>query len=103
MRKEIILFTILIFFIGIIFVGAQQEKDLETGPGTEVIKVGGVKVLAPKGAKVRQEQGRIIVEDLAEYVGRRFEQMDKRLLELEKKQSELEKKIEELKLAVSSK
>jgi hypothetical protein len=59
------------------------------GSGLEVIKTGGLNILAPKGSKIRRRGSLIILEDPAEYLSRKFDDIDKRLSAIEKNQQEL--------------
>ena len=59
------------------------------GSGLEVIKVGGLNILAPKGSKIRRRGSLIILEDPAEYLSRKFDDIDKRFSVLENNQHEM--------------
>lgn len=73
---------------------AQKEK---IGPGMEVIQIGEVNIIAPKGTRVKKEGSQVVFEDLGEYLGRRFDEVERRFARIEVQQEELKKELEEIK------
>ncbi|MBN1912872.1 MAG: hypothetical protein JW788_00575 [Candidatus Omnitrophica bacterium] len=66
------------------------------GPGMEIVDLNGMKIIAPKGAKIRREANRIFFEDTGEYLARRFDEMEKRFALTDEKIEELRKEIIQL-------
>ena len=93
----ILIFAFVISPFIFIFVQANDTKDVP--PGMEIIKIGGgsSRILAPKGLKVREEFGVIIMEDTKEYLARRFLEMEERLAKIAVKEKNLKKGAGELK------
>jgi hypothetical protein len=75
-----------------------REKDFKLGPGMEVITVRGVNVVAPVGTRVEDKGSWIKIEDLGEFLGRKFSGIETRLRGAEKKQKELSEELEQLKI-----
>lgn len=73
------------------------EGKFKLGPGMEVIKFGEVNIVAPKGTRVQKEGSQIVYEDIGEYIGRRFYEIEKHLEQIEVKQEGLEIEIGQLK------
>lgn len=88
--------TIILICLPLIAFAEEYEKE-QVPDGMELIQAGTVRILVPKGARVKREGSLIIVEDLGEYVGRKFLEMEERFAKFEEKEEELRKEIEELK------
>jgi len=108
MEKAKFLLAAFILALSVISVFAQEETqeytnqtNMDVGPGMEVIKHGNVNVIVPKGAKVREEGGKLTIEDIGDYTGRKFEETDQRLAAIEETQQELREKIEQLTQAIA--
>lgn len=103
MQKAKILF-IFVFIFSAVFTYAQEDKNKETlthPAELDVIKVGVMNVVVPKGAKVIQDGNKIIVEGLDEYASRKFIELEERFREFKMRHEELEKKVEELEKALA--
>ncbi|MFH0827172.1 MAG: hypothetical protein V1923_04745 [Candidatus Omnitrophota bacterium] len=66
-----------------------REKDFKLGPGMEVISLKGTNIVAPKGTRAFDMGSWIKVEDLGEFLGRRFNEMQTRLNQLAQQQEQL--------------
>lgn len=91
--------TIILICLPLIAFAEEYEKE-QVPDGMELIQAGTVRILVPKGARVKREGSLIIVEDLGEYVGRKFLEMEERFAKFEEKEEERRKEIEELKKAL---
>jgi len=101
--KRINLLVIFIFFSSILLVYAQEyekEEVMEPPQGMEILKVGNLNLMVPKGAQVRKKGSLIIVESTSEYVARKFLNVEERLAEIEAGQEDFRKEIMELKAAL---
>jgi hypothetical protein len=74
-----------------------REKNFKLGAGMEVINIGGVNIVAPKGTKVEDKGSWIKVEDLGEFLGRRFYETENRLEQIEKQQELITKELKQIK------
>jgi len=102
MKKIMPFLLVLIFILTITFIYAQED-EYEAPPGMEIKKVGNLKLVVPKGAKVEEAGGGglLMMESTSEYASRKFLEMEERFEKIEKYQEELKKEIEQLKEAVS--
>jgi hypothetical protein len=73
---------------------ASKEAGALPGPGMEVVPVGGLNILVPKGMHIRKEGSQIIFEDIGEYLGRRLQALEDRVRGLEETQRDMERKIQ---------
>ncbi len=73
------------------------KSNVEVAPGMGVTKMGAVSIVGPKDIKVQKQEGRVISEDPAAYMGRKFEAIESRLDKIEQQQEELKKELEQLK------
>jgi len=71
------------------------------GPGMEVIKIDQVNIIAPKGTRVRKEGSQVVFEDLGEYLGRKFDEIEQRFSQIEASQEELKKQMEEIRQGIN--
>jgi sulfur relay (sulfurtransferase) DsrF/TusC family protein len=92
-----IFFSGFIIMLSFAFVFAQEDKEEKVPAGMEVLKVGATNVLVPAGTKITKKDGLIILENTAEYTGRRIYVVEKELAEMKAKQEELVKEVERLK------
>jgi flagellar capping protein FliD len=84
--------------------GKKVEQDkIRVGAGMELTQFGGLNIIAPKGTKIYKEGSQILYEDLGEFLGRKFDEIDNRLGQIEKKQEELKSQLEELKKSLEAK
>lgn len=92
---------LILFFIFSALSGYAQENEIgertELSPGVEVIKVGPTNIIVPKGATVTKKDGMLLIEDIGQYTGRRFEAVEERLSQIEATQEDLRKELEGLK------
>jgi len=91
--KKIYIFSILILsFFGTFLGLAEENSSLTFAPGMESIEIGpGVSRLAPEGMEKYEHKGLIILEDIDEYIVRRFHEVEKRLGKLEEEVEKLKK------------
>lgn len=90
-----ILILVLAFSAALI---AAEDKNKEIPPGMELVLVkDNYKLLVPEGAKIRKEGAVFILENIDEYVARRFHDMEERIVRIEAKEDGLKKEIERLK------
>lgn len=69
----------------------------EIPSGMEEIEVsGGYRIIVPKGAKTRKIGAQLMIEGDAEYMARRFEEMDQEILRLKESVNNLQDRIEQL-------
>ena len=77
---------------------AAEDKNKEVPPGMELVLVkDNYKLLVPEGAKIRKEGAVFILENIDEYVARRFHDMEERIVRIEAEEDGLKKEIERLK------
>jgi hypothetical protein len=95
MRKVILAILISLLYLYPTIV-VSQSKDTEVPPGMEIIQIGKVNVLVPKGIKVRKEGGLVILENIRDYVARRLLDMEERLAEIKARQEKLRGEVEDL-------
>jgi len=74
-----------------------NKAKFELGPGMEIIKVGEINIVAPKGTRVHKVGSHVIFEDIGEYLGRKFDELDKRLEKIELQQGQLKDELGQLK------
>lgn len=72
---------------------APQESGAIPGPGMEVVPVGGLNIIGPKGMRIRKEGSQIIFEDIGEYLGRRLQGLEDKVRVLEEAQRDMDLKI----------
>jgi len=92
-------FFILIFISALSTVSiAAEDKEKEVPVGMELVLIkDNYKLLIPKGAKIRKEGAVFIIENIDEYVARRFHDMEGRIAKIEAEEKGLKKEIEQLK------
>ena len=96
--RKIHLFLILIFVFSAVFIIiAKAEEKEEVPPGMEIIEIGNVRHIVPKGTKIRKDGGVITLEGHNEYMARRFSDIEERLAEVEAKEERLREEVEQLK------
>lgn len=64
-------------------------------PGMEIISVDGLRILAPKGLRVRKEGSHIQYEDTGEYLARRFDEHDQAIAAVQSQVNELTQELRE--------
>ena len=90
-----ILILILAFSAALI---AAEDKKKEVPVGMELVSVkDNYKLLVPEGTKIRKEGAIFILENINEYVARRFHDMEEHIVRIETTEEELKKEIEQLK------
>jgi septal ring factor EnvC (AmiA/AmiB activator) len=98
-NRYIIFLSIFALIFCAVYLYAQDievRKGLQIKPGMEIVKMGDAEVVVPKGATVTKQDGMIVVEDIAQYVGRRFELVEGRLSKLDTRQEGLRKEVKQL-------
>ncbi len=73
-----------------------REKDFKLGPGMEVIRIKGTNIVTPKGTRAFDMGSWIKVEDLGEFLGRRFDEIQTRLQQLKEEQEQLGQELKEI-------
>lgn len=94
-KKAIILFLAFIFIFALFAKLSRTEDRLEVPAGMEVINVGGVRYIAPKGSKVKESGGVVTIEGHNEYMARKLSGIEERL-------SAIEEYIEKLQEAINA-
>jgi len=69
-------------------VQAQESKDIP--PGMELRRVNDVNLVLPKGVRVTERDGLIIIEPLETYVARRMQELEALVQELRQRLEKLE-------------
>jgi len=90
-KKVIVLFLVLIFVFTLFIKLSKTEDKLDIPPGMEVINVGGVRYIAPKGSKVKESGGVVTIEGHNEYLARKLSGIEERLSAIEEDIKELKK------------
>ena len=93
--KKIILIIVFLFLASFAF-GEESEKD-KVPQGMEILQVGKTELLVPAGTKMTKKDGLIVMENTAEYSGRRIAVMEEELAALKSRQAKLEEEVEMLK------
>lgn len=78
---------------------AQDDKsgvEIEVPTGMELRKIGPVNVVVPKGTEVRDEGGVIFLENTAQYMSRKFTEMENLFNKLQAGQEKLKEELEQL-------
>ena len=79
--------------------GAHSSPEIPSG--MELISVGGIRMIVPKGTKVGKKGSLLIMEGTDEFAARRFEEMNTRLETMEANQKDLGKTVDDLKREIS--
>ena len=82
---------VVVLCIGFLFsfpVRAQESKDIP--PGMELRRVNDVNLVLPKGVRVTERDGLIIIEPLETYVARRMQELEALVQELRQRLEKLE-------------
>lgn len=97
MRKKIMFLLLTLVFIFYTDPVCAQD-DIEVPAGMEIRKIGDLKIVVPKGAKVEKggKGGPIFVESMSEYTSRKLVEIEERLDEAIENQSRLQDDIESL-------
>lgn len=77
------------------FAIAEEEEGIPQG--MELIEIENVKVLFPKGSKIRKHGNLMVVEGISSYSARRFVELEERLAELKAKDEQLKQELKQLK------
>ncbi|MBN3038526.1 MAG: hypothetical protein JW869_03815 [Candidatus Omnitrophica bacterium] len=96
MKKTIFCILVVSLFCPLAMAGADDEK-IKIGPGMELLQIGTVRVIVPKGTKYEDKGSKVEVEGIGEYVGRRFLEMEERFAALEAKEEALKEEVARLK------
>jgi hypothetical protein len=72
------------------------KTNVNIGPGMEAITRGATTILVPKDMIVTKEKGRITKEDIAAYLGRKFDEIESRFNKIELNQEELKQELQQL-------
>jgi hypothetical protein len=96
--KRISFFILILILVFSTVLIAAEDKNKEVPVGMELVLIkDNYKLLVPKGAKIRKEGAVFILENIDEYVARRFYDMEERIVRIEAKEEGLKKEIEQLK------
>jgi hypothetical protein len=74
-----------------------DTQKFKVGPGMEIIKIKGANIIVPKDTRVYRQGSQIIYEDIGEYLGRRFEELEKRIQAIENGQSKIKEELKKIK------
>jgi hypothetical protein len=74
-----------------------DPQKFKVGPGMEITKVKGANIIAPKDTRVYKQGSQIIYEDIGEYLGRRFDELEKRIQAIENEQSKMKEELKKIK------
>jgi hypothetical protein len=80
-----------------------QADDEKAPPGMEIISIGNVNHIVPKGTKVRKKDGVVTFEGRFEYISRKFNEVEEKISALKEENKILETKFEDLKKSIDSK
>ena len=75
---------------------AKNDDTQPLSPGMEVKNVGGINVIVPQGTRVHKEGSQIVYEDLGEYLGRRFHELEQLVFVMQKEISRQSAQLEAL-------
>lgn len=92
----------IVLALGLICLSLQAD-DKKAPPGMEIISIGNVDYVVPKGTKIKKKDGVISLEGRFEYTARRFSEVEEKISALEEKNQALENKFEDLKKLIDSK
>ncbi len=98
MRKAIL--TILLSFLPVVAVIAEEKSNRDVPPGMEVITINKVRHIVPKGTKIYEKDGVQVLEGRNEYIAGRFDVIDKRLESLTETEKKLVLDVEQLKKTI---
>ena len=74
-----------------------RENNFRLGAGMEVTRIRGVNIVAPRGTRVEDKGSWIKVEDLGEFLGRRFDETENRLEQIEEQQGLIAEELQQIK------
>ena len=77
-----------------------ENGKYSVGGGMELIQVGGTNIVAPQGTRVTKEHGMVVYEDMGEFLGRRFSEIEERLAKVEETQKQLKETLQRLEKAI---
>jgi len=100
MKKTVLIFVMIILSVFVSSIVYAEKEKIEVAPGMELLKVGAVRVIVPKGTLYEDKGSKIEVEGIGEFVGRRFLETEERFLKVERNDERLEKEIKELKKVI---
>lgn len=94
--------SIIVLVLGVVCFSLQAD-DKKAPSGMEIITIGNVDYVVPKGTKVRKKDGIISLEGRFEYIARRFSEVEEKISLLEEENKVLENKFEDLKKLIDNK
>lgn len=94
-RSYLIVIVSVLFLSGLLSEGGAQEEIIPEG--MELRLVGQTNIIVPEDAKVKEQGGLIIIEQIDQYVARTLSEMRLKIETLEKQQEELIKEVTQLK------
>ncbi len=98
MGKTSFFILIFILFFSTILIAAEEDKEKEIPVGMERIPVtDSYNLLVPKGTNIHKEGALSIIENINEYVARRFYDTENRIVKIETNVEELKREIKQLK------
>lgn len=100
MKKSAFFLLIIACFFALLPAEAADKEKIAVGPGMELLEIGTVRVIVPKGTLYEDKGSKVEVEGIGEYVGRRFLEVEAHFSELEAREEVLRAEIEELKQKV---
>lgn len=92
----------IVLVLGVICFSLQADEK-KAPPGMEIISIGNVDYVVPKGTKIKKKDGIISLEGRFEYIARRFSEVEEKISLLENENKVLENKFEDLKKLIDNK
>ncbi|MFH1753960.1 MAG: hypothetical protein ABH875_07230 [Candidatus Omnitrophota bacterium] len=98
-KSNIALAAILALVLGAALVGTElcAKEEADAAPGMEIVTVGDTKLMVPKGTKVHERDGMIVVESVGAYAERKLTESEDRVNSIKASMSALQEKLEKLK------
>lgn len=94
MKYVIIPMFALLFLAGAIY--AQDDEDSQGGSGLSQKQVGNFSVITAEDADVTTDGKQVYIEDIYEYVGRKFKAVEARLKKIEAGQEDLRLRVKKI-------
>jgi hypothetical protein len=94
--RRVILGLLLVFILAIAAIAAGKARE-DVPPGMEIITIDKVNYLVPKGTKVFERNGTLVLESRSEYMVRRFDLLDQELKLIRTQEESLATEIKALK------
>ncbi|MBL7131838.1 MAG: hypothetical protein ISS45_10655 [Candidatus Omnitrophica bacterium] len=94
MIRKIYFPLILVFVFSILFIiFAKADEKEELPAGMEIIKIGNIEYVVPKGTQINKQGSAAIPESLSEYVARRFSDIEEYFAKTDQEIKQLKKRV----------